>query len=400
MPTPPLAARAPLLGGAESDAWTVHFLGAQRRAAGEDIILLSIGDPDAPTPAPIVAAAKAGLDRGNTKYNDLQGQLGLRAAIATWNEKLTGATVTPEQVTVFSGAQCALFAACQCLLDPGSEVIGFDPMYVTYPATIAAAGGVLRRVPLDPDRGFRPDLGALEAAVTPRTRAVLMNFPNNPTGAVLGQEDLAAIAAFCTRHDLWLISDEVYAALVFDGRHLSPLALPGMAARTVIVSSLSKSHAMTGWRVGWTIGPPELTPHTVNLALCMLYGQPGFIQDAATAGIVGALEGKVAEIASMRETYKARRDRACALFKDLPGCRLHVPTAGMFIMLDIRSLGWSATRFALQLLDEEGLAVLPGDPFGKVAEGHLRISLTASEERISEAAARLRRFLARHRKAA
>lgn len=400
MSTPPLAARAPLLGGAESDAWTVHFLGAKRRAAGEDIILLSIGDPDAPTPAPIVDAAKASLDRGNTKYNDLQGQPELRAAIAAWNEHLTGVAVAPEQVTVFSGAQCALFAACQCLLDPGSEVIGFDPMYVTYPATIAAAGGVLKRVPLDPDRAFRPDLAALEAARTEKTRAVLMNFPNNPTGAVLEPDDLAAIADFCVRHDLWLISDEVYAALVFEGRHLSPLALPGMAERTVIVSSLSKSHAMTGWRVGWTIGPPALSPHTVNLALCMLYGQPGFIQDAAAIGILGALEGQMAEIASMRATYKARRDRACALFRNLPGCRLHVPTAGMFIMLDIRALGWSATRFALLLLEEEGVAVLPADPFGKVAQGHLRISLTAPEDRIAEAAARLGRFLARHHAAA
>lgn len=395
MTMPKLAARLPLMGGAEADAWIVHFKAARRLAAGEDVILLSVGDPDMRTPEPIVEAARAGLDRGNMRYNELAGQPALRRAIAAWNERLTGVTVDPAQVTVFAGAQCSLFATCQCVLDPGSEVIGFEPMYVTYPATVAAAGGVLRRVALDPDRDFRPDFAALKAALSPQTRAVLVNFPNNPTGAVLHPDDLAALAAFCCEHDLWLISDEVYAALIFEGRHQSPLALPGMAERTVIVSSLSKSHAMTGWRVGWTIAPPALAPHMVNTALCMLYGSPGFIQDAATAGIEGALSGKLAAIAGMREEYRHRRDRVASLLADLPGCRLRIPRAGMFVMLDVRDTGLPAVRFAEELLDEEGVAVLAGDPFGAAARGHLRISLTAPEERLAEAALRLRRFVAR-----
>ena len=289
---------------------------------------------------------------------------------------------------MLAGAQCALFAACQCLLDPGDAVLVPEPMYVTYPATVAAAGGRLIRVPLVPERGFRLDLDRLASSVTPAVRAILVNSPNNPTGAVMTRPELEAVAELCRRHDLWLISDEVYASLLYEGEHVSPATLPGMAERTVTVSSLSKSHAMTGWRVGWLVGPPELARHAAKLSLCMLYGLPAFVQDAA----VVALTRELADVADMRERLRRRRDAVCRRLGGLPNLACGRPQGGMFVMLDVRRTGLGADAFARRLLAEELVSVLAGDAFGGAAEGHVRLSLTATEERLAEACDRIGRF--------
>jgi arginine:pyruvate transaminase len=385
---PRFAARVAGLGGAEAAAWDIHVEAVRRRAAGEDVILLSVGDPDFPTPASIVAAAKDSLDRGRTHYAEIAGQKPLREAIARHQTALTGQAVDPGEVVVLAGAQSALFTACQCLLQPGDEVIVPDPMYVTYPATVAATGAALVRVPLVAERGFHLDLPALAAAVGPRTRAVLVNSPHNPTGAVMTRHEVETVAELCRRHDLWLISDEVYATLLYEGEHVAPAGLPGMAERTVTVSSLSKSHAMTGWRVGWLIGPPALASHAANLALCMLYGSPPFIQDAATA----ALTLGQGELAPMRERYRRRRDAVCRRLAGLPGLACTRPKGGMFVMLDVRRAGLAAEAFAARLLAEEGVCVLAGDAFGGGAAGHVRLSLTAPDERLAEACNRIGRF--------
>lgn len=382
------AKRAAALGGAEAEAWNIHYEALARRARGEDVIVLSVGDPDFATPAPVVAAAKASLDRGHTHYADVAGQQELRAAIAALQSKLQPEPVSPEQVVVVAGAQCGLFAAAQLLLDPGDAVIVPDPMYVTYPATLAAAGARLVRVPLLPERGFHLDLDRLAAAVTPEVRAILLNSPHNPTGAVMTRAELEVVAELCRRHDLWLISDEVYAGLVYEGEHVSPASLPRMAERTVTVSSLSKSHAMSGWRVGWLIGPPELARHAANLALCMLYGSPGFVQDAATV----ALTQELVEVAAMRERFRRRRDAVCRRLAGLPGLACQRPRGGMFLMLDMRRTGLSADAFAKALLAEEGVAVLAADAFGGGAAGHVRLSLTVPDERLAEACNRIGRF--------
>jgi arginine:pyruvate transaminase len=389
------ATRARGLGGPAADTWSIHYEAAARKAAGEDVILLCVGDPDQPSPAPVIEAAKASLDAGRTHYADVTGQPGLRAAIAVRHRDLTGQQVGDDQVVVLAGAQCALFAAMQCLVDPGDEVIVFEPAYITYPATVAAAGGRLVPVPLRPENGFHLDPADLEAALTPRTRVILWNSPNNPTGAVATLPELEVLAAIARRHDLWLVADEVYAGLVFEGTHHSPAVLTGMDERTVTVSSVSKSHAMTGWRLGWLIGPHELASHAGHLALCMLYGSPAFVQDAATL----ALTRPIPEVGAMRERYRRRRDAVLACLAHLPGLRCHKPAAGMFVMLDVRASGQSAAAVAHGLLAEEGVAVLPGDAFGAPASGHVRLSLTASEERLVEACARIERYLARHRSA-
>lgn len=376
------------IGGEGAAAWDVHIRAAERVRRGEDVILLSIGDPDFDTPPAIVDAAIESLRSGNTHYIDVAGEQPLREAIARRHETTTGLETKAEQVVVFAGAQNALFAAALCLLDRGDEVICPDPMYVTYEAVVGASGADLVRVPLSREDEFHLNTEALARAVTPRTRAILLNTPHNPTGVVLRRDELEAVAELCRRHDLWLISDEVYASLTFEREHVSPCSLTGMAGRTVTVSSLSKSHAMTGWRVGWTVSPPELVPHLSNTALCMLYGGPGFIHDAATV----ALGRELGEIQRMKAELRARRDLVCEALANLPGLECLRPEGAMFVMLDIRGTGLSAHDFATGLLDRHAISVLPADAFGPTARGHVRIGLTVDRGRLAEACARIARF--------
>lgn len=382
------SSRVERIGGAGARAWEIHARAIGRSRQGDDVIMLSIGDPDFDTPPAIVDSAVAGLRGGNTHYNDIMGDPLLRRAIARQHAALCGLDTAPEQVAVFSGAQNALFAAAQCLLNEGDEVIAPEPMYVTYEALVGASGARLVTVPSPRERGFHFDPAAIQAAVNGNTRAVLLNTPNNPTGAVLTRGELEAVAEICREHDLWLISDEVYASLTFEADHVSPCGLPGMAERTVTVSSLSKSHAMTGWRVGWTVSPTELVSHFENLALCMLYGGPGFVHD----GAVTALTRDLPETAAMKIEVRARRDLVCGLLASLPGLECLRPDAGMFVMVDIRTSGLSAHDYASRLLDEQAVSVLPADAFGPSARGHLRIGLCTDQETLRTACERIAAF--------
>ncbi|WP_192035626.1 pyridoxal phosphate-dependent aminotransferase [Halomonas sp. YLGW01] len=374
------------IAGEGAAAWDIHYRALARQAAGEDITVLSVGDPDFATPAPIVESAVESLRGGATHYPDVHGKLALRQAIAE-RYRARDVAATPERLIVMAGAQCGLYAAAQCLLDPEDEVIVPEPSYVTYEAVLRSTGARMVRTPLRGDANFRLDVADLEAAITPRTRAIMLNSPHNPTGQLIDAASWAAIAELCRRHDLWLISDEVYAELIFEGEHVCAASLPGMAERTVVVDSLSKSHAMTGWRLGWVLGPQALIEHMANLALCMLYGCPDFIQDAAR----DALTRELPERDVMRETYRARRDAVCSALADCPAVDVIRPAAGMFLMLDVRATGLSSQAFADRLLDEEGVSVLSGEAFGPSATGFVRLSLTVDEDRLHAACRRLTR---------
>ncbi len=378
------------IGGEGAQAWEIHSRAVERVRRGDDVIVLSIGDPDFDTPADIVEACIDSLRAGNTHYTGVVGEPALRQAIAASHRRMTGQQTSADNVVVFSGAQNALFAAALCLLDKGDEVIAPEPMYVTYEAVIGASGARLVTVPLRRETGFHLDLDALAAAVTGQTRAILLNTPHNPTGAVLRVEELEAVAEICRRHDLWLISDEVYATLTFDRTHVSPSSLPFMAERTIVVSSLSKSHAMTGWRIGWTISPGELVPHFANLTTCMLYGCPGFIQEAA----VLALTAEQKELPAMHAELRARRDLVCGRLDQLGGLQCPLPEATMFVMLDIRGTGLSSQDFADGLLDDHDVAVLPADAFGPGARGYVRISLSCNQEILARACEKITAYVA------
>ena len=385
----PYAELVERIGGEGARTWEVHGRARELEDAGRDVILLSVGDPDFDTPPAIVDAAVDSLRRGRTHYTSMVGIPPLREAIARRHKALTGHDADPEAVIVMSGAQCALFAIMLCLAQAGDEVIVPEPMYVTYEGVMGATGATMVQVPLRSERRFHLDPADVAAAITPRTRAVLINFPHNPTGATITAQELEGVAALCREHGLWLVSDEVYATLTYEGPHRSPVSLPGMAERTVVVDSLSKSHAMTGWRLGWAIAPGDLAHHLENLALCMLYGCPPFVQDAA----VVALGREFAEIDAMRAEFRARRDRVAARVNAMPRARCIVPEGSMFLMIDVRDSGLGSTDFAMRLLEAEGVSVLPAEGFGPSARGYLRMSLSAPIAVLDEACDRLERFL-------
>ncbi len=372
-----------------ADGWGTLFEAWQARQRGDDVIILSIGDPDFPTPEPIVDAAVDALRAGDTHYAEIVGRPNLRELISARFSAQTGRSWGPEHVMPFAGTQNALFAASLCLLEAGDEVIAFDPMYLTYDATLRAGGATLTRLALDADDGFRIDADLLADAIGPTTRAVVLNTPNNPTGAVASVEELEAVATLARANDLWVIADEVYGELVFEGRHTSMAALDGMAERTVTVSSLSKSHAMTGWRIGWAIAPTELVEHFNNLGLAMAYGLPGFVQEAAAE----ALATQDDALADMRSIYRRRRDLAAGELTGIDGVHVLTPQAGMYLMVDVRSLPASNDGFAWDLFRATGVSVVDAGGFGPASEGWLRLSFTESDDNLVEGCRRIRHYI-------
>jgi arginine:pyruvate transaminase len=366
-------------------AWKIHDRALELREQGVDVLLLSIGDPDFDTPLPIVHAAIDSLLAGDTHYSDVRGSRTLRSSIASRHRRRSGQEVDADHVIVLPGAQCAVYAVAQCLLDPGDEVIVAEPMYVTYEGVFGACGARVVPVAVRPENGFRVEPADVAAQITVKTRAILLNSPNNPSGASLSLNIWQELAALCVRHDLWLISDEVYSDLLYEGKHISPASLPGMAERTATLNSLSKSHAMTGWRVGWMIGPKPLAEHVMHLSLCMLFGIPDFVQKAAQV----ALDEDLPEVALMREEYRQRRDLVCARLSGRPGIRPIKPDGGMFVMVDVRQTGLDAQDFAERLLEGYGVSVLAGEAFGPSAAGHIRIGLVVSQARLADACARI-----------
>lgn len=379
------------IAGEGAEAWAIHFAATEAARRGEDVIMLTIGDPDFATPEHIIDAAVAALRAGDTHYTDIPGTPKFRQAVARHFQALTGVPTAPANVCAFAGTQNALFATALCIAEPGDEIIVLEPMYVTYEATVGATGARLVRVPQPASLGFRVDAGALARAITARTRAIVFATPNNPTGAMASRSDLQAIANLAIKHDLWVVSDEVYAEITYDAEHVSIASLPGMTERTVTVSSLSKSHAMPGWRAGWAIAPEALIAHYLNLSMAMLYGLPGFIQQAA----VEALDAGAADVDRMRAIYRSRRDLMYAALSGVPGLACKKPQGGMFMLVNPTGTGLSAGDYAWQLFRETGVAVLDASPFGPSAKGYLRVSFTMDEGSLAEACKRMKSFTER-----
>jgi aspartate/methionine/tyrosine aminotransferase len=373
--------------GDGADAWDTHSEAMAALARGEDVIALSIGDPLIETPTAVVDRAIERLRAGDTHYTPALGRLALREAIARAHAARTGLAVTADNVIVLSGTQNALFAASLCVAGPGDEVISFDPMYPTYAATIEVSGARMVRARQPAERGFRPDMANLAALVTPRTRAIFIANPNNPSGVVLNEAELAAMGDIAERHGLWIVADEVYAGLAPGGR------VPSLAARlpeqVVTVSSLSKSHAMPGWRSGWLMGPPQLVAHAESLTMCMLFGLPGFIQEAAIVALANATEAE----SRMRDFCHMRRELMLLALQGAKGIRLHAPEVGMFMLVDVRDTGLSGREFMRALYASQRVSVLDGGAFGRETEGFVRICFATDEATIAEATRRIRSFL-------
>jgi arginine:pyruvate transaminase len=376
------------IAGDGANAWVTHYTAWAARERGEDVIMLSVGDPDLETPAPVLERAIESLRASDTHYTPARGRQHLREAIAAAHRARTGQAVDADQVSFLVGAQNALFAASLCIAGPGDEVIALEPLYPSYPATLEVSGARMVRVVSPASRGFRLDLAALEASITPRTRALFFATPNNPSGVILSAADLAVIGELARRYSLWVVADEVYAGLAPGGR------VPSLAAelpdQVVTISSLSKSHAMPGWRAGWLVGPRQLTIHVEAMAQCMLFGLPGFIQEAA----VTALSVADAAESRIREYCASRRDLLLAGLEGVRGLKCFVPDAGMFMLVDVRDTGLSGYDFMRELYGAERVSVLDGGAFGRETAGFVRVCFAADEALLRQAIVRIRRFVA------
>ena len=377
------------LAGLGSEKWAVHIAGKRRAAHGEKMIFLSIGEPDLPPPAAIMDMAERQMRAGRTRYSNGRGEPEVLAALSRMYSRRTGRTITPQQFLFLPGTQTALYAAMMTLIDLGHEVLMADPYYATYEGVIAAAGGVPVPVRVNPDHGFHLKAADLEKAITPRTRVLLMNTPSNPTGAVFTAEEIARIGRLCEKHDLWIVSDEVYATLTYGNAvFASPFDMAELEKRTVVVSSVSKSHAMPGFRCGWIAASEEFCARALPITETMLFGSQPFLEDATAF----ALDNHFPEIDEMKRTYERRARAVVAGLKGAKTVSARMPEGGMFVMVDVRKTGLSGEVFAMKLLTEENVVTMPGESFGAGGAGHLRVSLTVDEDQIKEACKRIVRL--------
>ena len=368
-------------------------------ASGVDVIDLSVGEPDFPTPAHICAAAEAAIRAGKTKYTPAAGIPDLRKAVAADASRRTGLAVTPAQVVVSNGAKHALHNVFMALLDEGDEVIVPAPYWVSYGELIKLSGAkpVLLETSIADDFKLRPE--AFRAALTPKTRMLLLCSPSNPTGVVYTPDELRALADIAIEADLAVIADEIYDQLVFDGRQSPsfPTLRPGLADRTVVVAGVSKTYSMTGWRIGWTISPEPLAKAIGNLQSQETSNPCSVSQHAALAALTGPQDC----VADMCRAFQKRRDLVAKTLSALPGVRLPEIGGAFYAFFDIqeplaraqsRGIATSAA-WCEALLEQEHVALVAGSAFG--AEGHVRMSFAAAEEKLTDGLARIARFLAR-----
>jgi len=382
------------LSGLGSAKWEVHTRARAARAEGRQVIELTIGEPDVPTPPEMIAESARAMAAGRTGYSNGRGEPLAVAAIARRYAARRGRPIGTDQVICLPGTQTCLYAAFRTLLEPGDEVLVGDPMYATYEGLIAQTGAVMVPVPLRAGNGFRMDPADVAARITSRSRILFLNSPHNPTGAVLRRDDIAALGRIACDHDLWIVADEVYEELVFPGvPFASPLDLPELAERTVVACSISKSHAAPGFRSGWVVGPAEFTARLLPLSETMLFGSQPFIADMTALAV--SAPSPVAS--GMAERFARRADLLVRRLDGVAGLRVHRPEAGMFALVDVRATGLSGLDFALGLLADKDVAVMPGESFGEGLHGWLRLSLTVEDALIDKAAERIAAHAARQR---
>ncbi len=375
-----LSNRITHLTGGGSDGWDVFYRARRMISEGHAVTELTIGEHDIRTDASILQAMDLSARSGHTGYAMVPGTDLLRDTVAARVQMRTSVPTSRNNVLITPGGQAALFAAHTAVCDPGDVGLYLDPYYATYPGTIRGAGAIARAVQTSADNAFQPRAEDIDA-VADGAVSLLINSPNNPTGVVYSRETIENISELCTRRDLWLISDEVYDTQVWEGEHISPRALPGMVERTLVVGSMSKSHAMTGSRCGWIVGPEEVISHLINLATHTTYGVPGFVQDAASFALNAGTELEV-EIAA---PFRRRRALAKEILARQQTVGLVPAQGAMYLMLDVRATGLSGEEFANALLDQHAIAVMPGESFGRAAAGHIRVAMTVDDDRFASA---------------
>ena len=371
------------LGG---EKWLLYSRARKMVQDGHDIIEMTIGEPDVPTPPELIAVACESMAQGRTKYSNGRGEVGALDALSKRYTASAGRPISNDQILCFPGTQTALYAALMAVTEAGDDVLVGDPMYATYGGLIAASGARMVPVPLRSECGFQITAEAIAEKITPRSRAILLNSPHNPTGAVMSKQGMQDVVDLAEKHDLWILSDEVYDEMVFDGaQFVSPLSFPAVADRVVVVSSISKSHAAPGFRSGWSVGSAEFTNRLLPLAETMLFGNQPFIADMTAVAL--SQPSRVA--ADMRRRFEGRAGRMFARLDGVAGLRVNQPKAGMFVLIDVSSIGLSGEAYAFELLKKTGVAVMPGSAFGAALENWVRVALTVEDTAFDEACRRI-----------
>jgi arginine:pyruvate transaminase len=373
-----------------STLWGVHDKACELQAQGQDVILFSIGDPDLPTLPFIVDHAVNSLKAGRTHYSPGAGEQVLRQAVADLETGASGKITSIDQIVIHPGGTNAIFTTLSCFLDEGDEIVIPSPMYVGYQGLLGAIGANIVHVPLDTDNNFTLDMALVKQAFTEKTRVLFLNTPGNPGGNMIGEEQLRELAAFCLQRGVWIVCDEVYSMITFGVRHVSLLNAAKTLENVVVVDALSKSHAMTGWRMGWTVSSASTAQRILDFGSGSVFGCCQFVQDAAAF----ALNNDEEYTRSIADEYRVRRDYALERIERIPGLSANKPAAGMFVMMNVEPVEPDGLAFAAALLEHGGVSVLPGGAFGEITRHFVRLSLTHPVHVMSKAFDRIERFVA------
>jgi aspartate aminotransferase len=361
-------------------------------ATGKKIVHLEIGEPDFATPDNIVEAGISAMQNGYTHYTPASGIFEAREAVAAFVSRTLKTEVEPTEVVLVPGSKNVLLFTLLACIEPGDEVILPDPGYPAYASQVNFIGGVVKTVTLREDTGFRMDLDELASLVTPKTRMLIVNTPQNPTGGVLTEEDVKFVCDLAQEHDLLVVSDEIYSQLVYGFHHVSPLSQPGMRERTVLMDGLSKSYAMTGWRLGYAVAPKALAAKLDQLMINSSSCAAGFTQMAAIEAL-SAPESEHA-VARMVKVFEHRRNLVVDGLNEIPGMRCARPQGSFYVFPNIEGTGFDEHELADRLLAEAGVAVLPGTAFGHAGKGFIRLAYTQSEDELKLGLERIGEFIA------
>jgi aspartate aminotransferase len=376
-------------------AFVVLAKARRLEADGKKIVHLEIGEPDFATPDNIIEAGISALQNGYTHYTPASGILEARQAVASFVSRTLKTDVDPAEVVLVPGSKNVLLFTLFACIEPGDEVILPDPAYPAYASQVNFIGAVPKLVTLREETGFRMDLDQLAELVTPKTRMLIINTPQNPTGGILTEEDVQFVCDLAQKHNLLVVSDEIYSQLVYGFHHVSPLSQPGMRERTVLMDGLSKSYAMTGWRLGYAVAPKALAAKLDQLMINSSSCAAGFTQMAA----IEALSAPESESAVHRmvKVFEHRRDLVVDGLNAIPGVRCAKPQGSFYAFPNIKGTGFDERELADRLLTEAGVAVLPGTAFGEAGKGYIRLAYTQSEDELRRGLKQIGDFIAANR---
>ena len=360
-------------------------------AEGKKIVHLEIGEPDFATPDNIVEAGISALQNGYTHYTPAGGIKEVREAVAAFVSRMLKCEVDGSEVVLVPGSKNVLLFTLLATVEPGDEVIMPDPGYPAYHSQVNFIGAVPRLVTLREETGFRMDLDELRSLISPKTRMIILNTPQNPTGGVLTAEDIKTVCEIALEHDLMVVSDEIYSQLVYGFHHVSPMSQPGMRERTVLMDGLSKSYAMTGWRLGYAVAPKELAVKLEQLMINSSSCAAGFTQMAAIEAL--SMPESEHAVNRMVKVFEHRRNLVVDGLNEIPGVRCKLPQGAFYAFPNIEGTAFNERDLASRLLNEAGVAVLPGTAFGEAGKGFIRLAYTQSEDELKLGLDRIREFV-------